>query len=139
MSWLNEIYNFLEDYTDEFPKDSNVDIWKDLKVRGDDFHAMMDHYSKAYKVDMNNYLWYFHTAEEGHSFGALFFKPPNERVERIPVTPQLLADFVVTRKWEIDYPEHQLPKRRNDLIINLTIFIAWVLFLLFLIIRRISN
>ena len=63
---------------------------------------------------MTDYLWYFHADEEGHSgIGQLFFKPPYEKVERIPVTPQMLADFIETKKWKVKYPEHDRPKSRG--------------------------
>ncbi|GAA4842233.1 DUF1493 family protein [Algivirga pacifica] len=129
MSWLNEIRNFLEDYSGVYPENPDIDIWKDMGIVGDDFHEMMGKYSKQYDVDLSNYLWYFHTNEEGQNIGGLFFTPPNERVQRIPVTPQLLAKFIETKKWEIDYPDHKLPKTRIDLIINLSLFviIIWIL------------
>ena len=124
LNWINEIYNFLEDYSGIHPESPDIDIFKDLGVTGDDFHEMIDKYSKNYRVDMSNYLWYFHADEEGQrSIGGFFFKPPYERVKRIPVTPRMLSDFIVTKKWEIEYPEHKVPKRRIDLIINLVILI----------------
>lgn len=126
MSYIDEISNFLEDYSGVLPEDPNIDIWKDMGVKGDDFHEMMDNYSKLYEVDLSNYLWYFHTDEEGYGIGGLLSKPPYERVERIPVTPQMLADFIVTKKWNIDYPPHVFPEKRIDLKINVivTILIA---------------
>jgi hypothetical protein len=87
---------------------------------------MIEKYAKKYNVDMSAYLWYFHTDEEGfNSIGGQFFKPPYERVTRIPVTPQMLADFIVTKKWKVDYPAHEIPKHRTDLIINKIILITF--------------
>lgn len=40
------------------------------------------------------------------------------RVEHIPITPLMLADFARTKKWEINYPPHTIPTKRYDLIIN---------------------
>lgn len=94
-----------------------------MHVVGDDFHDMIDKYAKEYDVDMRDYLWYFHADEEGISIGGVFFKPPHARVERIPVTPRMLAQFIETKKWKIDYPKHSIPKRRVDLFINLGIVI----------------
>lgn len=119
---LEEISLFLEkqigcDLSEINPE---TDIHNDLGVSGDDFDEMMFEYSKKFKVDLKNYLWYFHSDEEGgwDSIGGSFFKPPYERVSRIPVTPILLLEFANLGKWDIKYPEHQLPKRRYDMIIN---------------------
>lgn len=125
MSWLAEVRNFLEDYSGVYPERPDIDIFKDMGVVGDDFHEMIEKYAEKYNVDMSDYLWYFHADEEGHSIGGQFFKPPYERVNRIPVTPQMLADFIVTKKWSLDYPPHEIPKHRTDLIINKVLVISF--------------
>jgi Protein of unknown function (DUF1493) len=119
---LEEIFLFLEKQTgcDLSEINPETDIHTDLGVSGDDFDEMMFEYSKKFDVDLKNYLWYFHSDEEGgwNSIGGSFFKPPYKRVTRIPVTPLLLLQFANLGKWDIKYPEHQLPKRRYDMIIN---------------------
>ena len=75
-------------------------------------------YSEDFKVNMELYIWYFHTTDEGQNFGSLFFKPPNKRVEQIQITPHLLNEFAELGKWSIDYPEHSIPKHRYDIIFN---------------------
>lgn len=129
MSKLNEIIDFIRDTSgiDEINPES--DIFK-LGIVGDDFFEIIDQYSEIYGVDMTTYLWYFHSNEEGHSFGALFFKPPYSRVNRIPVTPNMLAEFANTKKWDVIYPEHKLPKNRIDIIINQTLVIVFILIVL---------
>lgn len=123
-NWLDEIYNFLEDYSGVYPTSPTNDIFKELGITGDDFHEMIDDFSIRYEVDMADYLWYFHSNEEGGpGIGSFFFKPPYERVERVPVTPIMLASFIVSKKWTINYPEHSLPKYRIDLWISTFIFI----------------
>jgi hypothetical protein len=114
----DELVKFIIDLagTDQVRADS--DIFSDLGMGGDDFHEMIEKYATRYSVDMDGYLWYFHADEEGHGFGALFFPPPYHRIERIPVTPAMLTDFANKGKWDIPYPEHTLPKRRYDLLIN---------------------
>lgn len=125
MSWIDEIRNFLEDYSAVYASDPNIDIFKDMGVVGDDFHEMIEKYAKMYDVDMSGYLWYFHANEEGTgSIGGYFFKPPYDRVERIPVTPQMLADFIVTKRWKLDYPPHKIPAHRTDFMINKLIVVA---------------
>ncbi|WP_417266103.1 DUF1493 family protein [Brumimicrobium sp.] len=124
MKWINEIRNFLEDYSGVHADDPDMDIFKDMGIVGDDFHEMIEKYSEQYDVDMSGYLWYFHTDEEGNNFVGNFIKPPNDRVKRIPVTPKMLSDFIETKKWQVEYPEHVIPKRRTDLLINQVIVIA---------------
>ena len=127
MSWTDEIRNFLEDYSGVYPDSPNTDIFKDMGVVGDDFHEMIEKYSEKYQVEMSDYLWYFHTNEEGQSIGAVFFKPPYKRVNRISVTPQMLADFIVTKKWKVEYPKHEIPKQRKDLMINRAVEIVFII------------
>lgn len=139
MSWINDIRNFLKDYSGVYPDSPNIDIFKDMGIVGDDFHEMIEKYSEKYHVDMSDYLWYFHTNEEGQSIGRNFFKPPNERVNRIPVTPQMLADFIVTKKWAVEYPKHEIPRQRKDLIINQAIVIVFIIGLVIWFIFRITR
>jgi hypothetical protein len=113
---------------DEIKPDS--DIFHDIGLVGDDFHELIEEYAKKYSVNMESYLWYFHADEEGRSFGGEFFAPPYRLVKRIPVTPIMLVEFANKGKWDISYPEHTLPKRRNDLLINrimLYLFIVGVI------------
>lgn len=123
------ILTFLTDLVGREKIVSQTDIFLDLGVTGDDFHEMIEKYQKTFNVDMTSFLWYFHADEEGQSIGGGFFKAPYERVKRIPVTPQMLLDFANKGKWTIDYPEHTLPKRRYDLIINTILVIGFFIFL----------
>lgn len=106
-----------------------TDIFTDLNVWGDDFHEMIEKYQKQFNVDMTAYLWYFHSNEEGQSIGGAFFRPPYDRVKRIPVTPKMLLDFANAGKWTIDYPDHVLPKKRYDLIINTVLVLGFFIIL----------
>lgn len=109
----------------------DTDIERDLSCTGDDFHELMDAYSKRFDVEMSDYRWYFHTQEEGFNIGSMVFTPPNEWVERIPVTPKMLAKFAVQGNWGVAYPEHQLPKHRLDLALNTLLFLlvlCWVIY-----------
>ena len=108
---------------------SQTDIFSDLGVVGDDFHEMIEKYSKIFKVDMTSYLWYFHADEEGHSIVGSFFKAPYERVKRITVTPKMQTDFANKGKWSIAYPEHTLPKRRYDIIINRVLVFGFLVYI----------
>lgn len=129
MSNRQDIIEFVRDLTGVDEINLDTDIFK-LGVVGDDFHELISKYAEEYEVDMSEYLWYFHADEEGQNFGALFVKPPYSRVERIPVTPRLLSDFVKMKKWEIKYPEHKIPNKRFDIIINIILVIAFIVLVL---------
>lgn len=132
-----EIIEFLKKETCEDEISSDTDIFNDCGISGDDSHELIEKYQAKYNVDMSNYLWYFHCDEEGSSFiTGMFFKPPYKRVKRIPVTPKILTDFANSKKWEIDYPEHILPKKRYDLLINQIIFSLIIIWLISSLIRK---
>lgn len=116
-----------------------TDIFEDLGCVGDDFHELIEEYAKKYNVDMTSYLWYFHADEEGgwNSIGNIFFKPPYQRVKRIPVTPLMLLKFAMQKKWEVSYPEHHLPKRRYDIIINRIMVILFIIVIIYYLIKAI--
>jgi len=117
MSDIQQIIKFLEDKTGIPNIKTDSDIFS-MGVYGDDFHELMNTYAETFDVDMSEYLWYFHTNEEGINIGMLFFRPPYMRVKRIPVTPLMLNEFVELKRWYIEYPEHKLPYKRYDLIIS---------------------
>lgn len=127
---LNEIKNFLEDYSGVHQESADTDILLDMGVSRDDFDEMIEKYAEKYQVDMSGYLWYFHSDEEGFGMGRFFFKPPYERVKRIPVTPKMLADFAVTKKWKIEYPHHKVPEHRPDLAFNKASIIVFLVILI---------
>lgn len=121
-----ELLDFVTDYTG-----LNLGIDDDIYIKGivgDDFFDFIEAYSKKYKVDMSNFLWYFHNTEEGYNFGAFFFKTPNQRVKRIPLTAKMLLIFINSNKWDIDYPLHFIPKNRWDIIFNRIFFCIFVVF-----------
>ncbi len=108
-----------------------TDITSDLGMHGDDFHELIENYADIFEMDMTDYLWYFHAEEEGQNIGGFFFRPPNQRVERMIVTPKMLAEFSEKGKWDIVYPKHSIPKKRIDLIINTVLVIITAVVLVF--------
>ncbi|MBL0118014.1 MAG: DUF1493 family protein [Saprospiraceae bacterium] len=134
---LTDIISFVAEGTVSKKVYENSDIDRDLRWTGDDFDELMEKYAQRYQVDMSSYLWYFHHAEEGNNFGSAFFRAPNELVEHIPVTPKLLFEFAQKGKWDLDYPEHTLPKRRYDLIANGVFWLVLLLIMIwYFIVRR---
>jgi hypothetical protein len=126
-----EINDFIKNFTGENLESFDVDIFKDLRISGDDFHEMIFEFSKKYKVNMEDYLWYFHADEEGiMNLGAFFFKSPYLRVDRIPITPNMLLQFARSKKWLINYPIRKIPETRYDLIFNQVIIIGFIVGLL---------
>lgn len=132
---LSDIVSFVMTKTgcaeDEIRPDSDIDV--DLGCTGDDFHELIEEYSSKFGVDIKSYLWYFHTTEEGHvtSLGRALYKSPYELVVHIAVTPTILLDSANCGTWIIEYPEHVLPHRRNDILLNhilILIFIVLVIY-----------
>jgi hypothetical protein len=76
-----EIIDFVRKNTGSESIYSDTDIFAGGTV-GDDFHELIENYAKTYCIDMTNYIWYFHTDEEGgwNSIGGLFFAPPYKKV-----------------------------------------------------------
>lgn len=126
-----EIIDFIESefWKSELLPDS--DVFKTVRIDGDDCTELLQKYAEKYKVDMTGLLWYFHFQEEGSlmpNVGGLFFRNPHRRVETIPITPKMLAQFANAGKWDIDYPEHHLPKYRKDILLNWAILILAIIF-----------
>ncbi|PVD51820.1 hypothetical protein DC498_12250 [Terrimonas sp.] len=132
-----DLIKFVENCTGSYNITADTDIFNDGTC-GDDFHELIDSYVKTYSVDMTNYLWYFHTDEEGgwNSIGGLFFSAPYKKVKRISVTPTLLATFAEKGKWEIEYPQHHISKRRYDILINQVLLIGLVVSLVIIAIKK---
>ena len=124
MITIEEIVDFTKKELKEKDIFPDTDIFS-LGIYGDDMDEFLGSYHKKYNVNFDNYLWYFHNEEEisnNFSIGKIFFKPPYDSVERIPITLEILTKFANTKVWEIDYPEHQLPKYRYDVLIDQIIF-----------------
>jgi hypothetical protein len=135
MYQLDDIIEFVKEETLSKRVTADSDIERDLGWTGDDFSELMEKYCQKYKVDMSSYLWYFHHDEEGslHSIGGVFFKSPRQLVTHIPVTPKILFDFFQKGKWDLEYPEHSIPKKRYDILINqivLFILVIWIIWYL---------
>jgi hypothetical protein len=94
------------------------DILKRIGVTGDDAVEFIDSFAARFEVDMSKFLWYFHHDEEGLNFGGSIFESPDQKVKRIPITLNLLADAITLKTWPVEYPEHEVPASRPDLFIN---------------------
>ena len=106
---------------------SDTRLVEDLGIYGDDLEDFLLDYSKKFDVDMTSYIWYFHTAEEPSlNLGALFFATPDKRVKRISITTEMLREFIILKKWNVDYPEHSIPSKRYD------ITITWIFLVIYL-------
>ncbi|MDB5251120.1 MAG: hypothetical protein JWP27_289 [Flaviaesturariibacter sp.] len=125
---LAQVGRFLEERLGEaVPLDA--DIFADLGCTGIRFTQLISAFGLRFDVDISAYRWYFHTNEDETTIGAMFFKPPYERVERIAVTPEMLLQFANSGWWDITYPEHEIPSSRADIFITILVIFA-VIFLL---------
>ena len=120
MLTIEDIYHFIEDECGIKSKKllPDSDLNGNFGIEGDDFDELMLAYSNKFKVNIDSYLWYFHCDEEGVSLFAFIFPPPNKRVEKIVVTPELLFNCAQSKVWSVKYPMHTLPKKRWDIISN---------------------
>lgn len=133
MYQLSEIIDFISEQTCTDKINPDADISNETGCTGDDFEDLISAFSKKYNVDIESYRWYFHSQEEGNwnSIGGSLFKPPNERVTRIPVTPVMLLNFAEKGKWDLSYPPHVLPKRRYDILFNQVLVVLIIVFVIY--------
>ena len=130
---IEDIYQFIvrseRILTGELTPDA--DLHDDLGITGDDFPAFMGKFEKEFSVDMQNYRWYFHHAEEGAlGLNGVFINSPTYCVPHIPVTPRMLLEAVTEGHWPVQYPEHDLSGKRFDITIDRVLALAFVLFTL---------
>lgn len=102
----------------------DADVFGELGIEGDDAFEFIEAFADRFSVDMSGYLWYFHHAEEGMNTGSLFFRSPDQRVERIAITPTILAEAIRTKRWPLQYPVHHLPGHRLDIRLNQLMLLA---------------
>ncbi len=79
MSTESEILDLIKEKSFQRPSPSKTDLVADLKRWGDDLNELLEEYSSKFRVDMSNYLWYFHTKEEGSNVMSFLFKAPNQK------------------------------------------------------------
>ena len=121
------VLEFLKDAWDwTRPLSDDEDLFDALGIDGDEGTDFMEAFVARFDVDATDYRWYFHHADEGWNFGALFYEPIYRRFGRIPITVAVLTEAVRTRRWPIAYPDHRLPGRRWDILIN-QLFVVVVL------------
>jgi len=104
------------------PDDANV--FGQLGIEGDDAFEFIEAFANRFAVDMSGYRWYFHHAEEGVNTGSLFFRSPDQRVERIAITPDILCEAIRTKHWPLQYPTHRLPSVRWDIRLNQALIVV---------------
>jgi len=124
-----DVLSFVRQKTGRPDAEPEHDIFADLNCIADDFTRLVESFGKRFNVDTANYRWYFHTNEEDHSIGGMLFKPPHERVRRIPINTLRLWEMANMGYWNIEYPEYAIPSSRVDYVINILLFFAGALLL----------
>lgn len=102
----------------------DADVFGQLGIEGDDAFEFIEAFANRFSVDMSGYRWYFHHAEEGVNTGSLFFRSPDQRVERIAITPDILGEAIRTKRWPLQYPTHKVPSVRWDTRLNQAIVVV---------------
>ena len=133
MPSFDEIAEFVSEYTlvERSALTEATTLLGDLGIYGLDNDILMFKYSNRFGVDLSGYRWYFHNCEDGYNIGALFFRPPNKRVKHTPITIGTLHEFAQAGRWNIQYPDHSLPRCRLDTLINQIIAFFLLLFVVF--------
>jgi hypothetical protein len=110
----------------------DADILDRLGIDGGDAFDLIERFATKFEIDITNYHWHFHHGEEVsvNTIGSWFFNAPYRRVDRIPITSQVLAEAIRTKRWPLEYPEHKLPSVRWDIRFSqaVSLAIAAVLF-----------
>ncbi|OYW36564.1 MAG: hypothetical protein B7Z42_12010 [Brevundimonas sp. 12-68-7] len=104
--------------------DGEADLFALYGIEGDDAFEFMDAFVNRFDVEVDGYRWYFHHAEEGMNIGGWFFKPPYRRVQRMPITPDLMVEAIDGKHWPVQYPPHDLPTVRWDIRVNQMMFVV---------------
>jgi hypothetical protein len=113
------------------PLSETISLQRDIGVVGDDLWEFIDAYAARFAVDVADFRWYFHSAEEGtFNLGGLLFPPPNARVREIPITIAMLQEFAERGRWAVEYPPHEPPRSRPDIRVNQFLVLASVAILL---------
>ncbi len=117
---IADIYQFIQAELEIPAKElsETTDLYGTFKINGDRCENFIQAFAQKFKVDLTDYLWYFHHGEGGLNIGKWFFKPPYERVDRIPITPALLLRSATKKRWKINYPDHNVVLKRWDMLIN---------------------
>ena len=111
---VEDIINFLEDaWGDAKTMHPESDIFNELGIDGDDTDDIIHGYAKKFNVDMSGYLWYFHSGDEATAGNPFKSFPFGRLGGRIPITPQMLADFANKGFWDVDYPNHEFPFKES--------------------------
>lgn len=120
MLTIEDIYQLIHDECGIKPEKlfPDSDLNGNFGIEGDDFDELMLAFSNKFKVNIDSYLWYFHCGEEGGSLFPSIFPAPNQRVKKIAVTPELLLKYAQSKVWSVEYPKHNVPKQRLDIISN---------------------
>ncbi|AFY36811.1 hypothetical protein Lepto7376_0373 [[Leptolyngbya] sp. PCC 7376] len=129
---IAEIYRFIEAEL-EVPEallNTDIDLFQTFDIQADACEDFIENFAAKFKVDLDDYLWYFHHGEAGLNIGGFIIAPPYKRVERLAITPDILRQAATKRRWKVKYPEHQLPKKRWDMVINKAILFLVFFYLL---------
>ena len=113
-----------------------TELQQDLSVVGDDLFDLVARFAADFDVDMSGFLWYFHTEEDLLNPGALFSKPPDRQVERIPISVGMLLEFADEGAWSVDYPAHSIQRSRIDVRITQMIALAVVLLVVLILVVK---
>lgn len=91
------------------------DILKATRFDGDDAFDLIDAFGDQFKVNFEEYIWEFHHSDEAGLLGFGWpFKQPDQKVERIPISIDMLVEAARVGAWPLKYPPYVPDHRRLD-------------------------
>jgi hypothetical protein len=86
----------------------NEDLFGRFGIAGDDGDEFLEAYAEAFGVDMDGFIGFFHyNGNEPPYFETAWpYSPSGEKLDRIPITANMLAGAANLGKWSYDYPDH---------------------------------
>ena len=113
-----EIVEFANDYfaIQLFGEDHD-DLLRASGFDGDDAFEFIEAFSERFSVNMDGYIWEFHHYDEG---GLLIpswpFRHPNSKVQKIPISVDLLLASAQSGVWSAEYPSGYVSPKRYDIL-----------------------
>ncbi len=84
------------------PKADLAELYDMTAFDFDVFFTMID---EDYPFEMNKYYWYFHCREHAkRPISRFLSQSPDEQVQRIPITIDLVEQAIKQKRWPVLYP-----------------------------------
>ena len=100
-----------------------------MGLRGLDLHEFLEGFSREFAVDMSAYRWQYHTEPDGFNPLWVVSSPWGSRVEKVPITMDMLAAAIDDGKWFGEYggaePPSGLHAADLALLVCIVVLLIW--------------